>query len=276
MLRNRLGIPGVIAVIALVFAMIGGAWAAKGGVIITKLSQISPGVQKKLKGAKGPQGNPGPAGPAGPAGAAGPAGTDGLDGEKGATGAAGAPGTPGSKGATGATGPSGLAGATGPTGVDGAEGATGPTGSPWVPDNELPSGAKLTGSWSMGAIALEGTTNNPAFPFRIPISFSIPLAAGLPSTNAHWLKEGESGGEDCPGSAADPEAKAGHLCVYTTDESEQWNGELPLTNWSSIGGITKAGAPGTEAGVSTAGAFLNAYIFGENAYAFGTWAVKAP
>jgi uncharacterized protein YneF (UPF0154 family) len=46
--RNRLGVPGLLAVIALVFAMAGGAYAAK-RVIITKLNQISPKVQKQLQ-----------------------------------------------------------------------------------------------------------------------------------------------------------------------------------------------------------------------------------
>lgn len=138
-MRNRLGIPGVIAVVALVFAMAGGAWAAK-GVIITKLSQIKPSVQKQLKGATGPAGQPGPAGPVGPAG---PTGAKGAAGVAGATGPTGLQGLKGATGGTGPTGPEGVAGATGPSG---------PEGSPWTVDGTLPSGEAETGAWKFARL----------------------------------------------------------------------------------------------------------------------------
>lgn len=267
LLRNRLGIPGVIAIIALVFAMVGGAWAAK-KYVITSTKQIKPSVLKQLKGAKGDKGDTGSAGPAGPAGAQGPAGKDG------AAGAAGPAGPTGPAGSAGATGPTGAKGATGATGATGTTGATGPTGSPWPVDNELPSGATLTGAWSFGAYAMEGITNSPFSPYRIPISFPIKLPSELGVEQVHFLKDGESGGENCPGTEAAPTAKAGHLCIYTATETERWNGEPPLTNWAPVG-IFKASLP-TEAGASTAGATLNVVIFGENEEAMGTWAVTAP
>ncbi|MGH2879601.1 MAG: hypothetical protein ACRDK4_08360, partial [Solirubrobacteraceae bacterium] len=58
--------------LALVFAMTGGAYAAK-KYLITNTKQISPKVLKQLKGAKGP------AGPAGPEGKAGAPGSPGKD-----------------------------------------------------------------------------------------------------------------------------------------------------------------------------------------------------
>lgn len=134
LLRNRLGVPGVIAIIALVFAMVGGAWAAKGGVIIKKLSQIAPSVQKQLKGKEGP------AGPAGKDGAAGPAGP------------AGAAGPIGSKGDTGAKG---------------LQGEQGLQGEPWTPDNRLPEGATLTGVWS-GRLGAAGSVSVP-ISFSLPL-----------------------------------------------------------------------------------------------------------
>ena len=78
-LRNRFGIPGVISVIALVFAMFGGAYAA---------SNSSGGgkATASAKAKKGPKGPKGATGPAGPAGAAGPAGPAGPKGDAGATG----------------------------------------------------------------------------------------------------------------------------------------------------------------------------------------------
>ena len=67
-LRNRFGIPGVISVIALVFAMFGGAYAA---------SNSSGGgkATASAKAKQGPRGKTGKTGPAGPAGPAGPVGT---------------------------------------------------------------------------------------------------------------------------------------------------------------------------------------------------------
>ena len=110
LLRNRFGIPGIISVIALVFAMSGGAFAAKdylGG---------DATASKAKKGKKGPRGKRGPRGPAG---------ANGTNGEKGAA------GSPGAKGATGETG------------------ATGDTGSPWTAGGTLPSGETETGSWGL-------------------------------------------------------------------------------------------------------------------------------
>ena len=110
--RLRLSPATVIAGLALVFAMTGGAYAAK-KYLITSTKQISPSVLKQLQGKAGAAGAPGAAGAQGAQGPAGPAGPAGLrvrvapkakpvppalKGEKGATGAAGA------KGATGATG----------------------------------------------------------------------------------------------------------------------------------------------------------------------------
>jgi hypothetical protein len=97
-LRTRFGAPGVLAVVALIFAMTGGAWAAK-KYVITSTKQIKPSVLTQLKGVAGATG------PQGPAGAS---GKDGAKGETGATGAPGAPGAPGPAGPTGTTLPSGM------------------------------------------------------------------------------------------------------------------------------------------------------------------------
>ena len=70
-LRKRLHLtPGtVIATLALVFAMTGGAYAA-GKYVITSTKQISPKVLKSLKGATGKAGATGATGATGPAGSA--------------------------------------------------------------------------------------------------------------------------------------------------------------------------------------------------------------
>lgn len=78
----RVGPAGVIAVIALVFAMAGGAWAAK-KYVITSTSQIKPSVLKSLQGKNGAAGAQGPAGQAGANGKDGVNGKDGAEGEEG-------------------------------------------------------------------------------------------------------------------------------------------------------------------------------------------------
>jgi hypothetical protein len=96
-IRNRVTPSTVIATVALVFAMTGGAYAAN-KYLITSTKQISPKVLKvlkALKGSSGANGVAGAAGPGGPGGPQGPAGAGGPAGAKGATGAAGKDGKTG-------------------------------------------------------------------------------------------------------------------------------------------------------------------------------------
>jgi hypothetical protein len=75
--RRHLNYANVVATLALVFAMSGGALAAK-HYLINSTKQIKPSVLKSLKGntgKTGPGGPAGSAGPAGPGGSAGPAGS---------------------------------------------------------------------------------------------------------------------------------------------------------------------------------------------------------
>ena len=179
-LRTRFGAPGVIAVIALVFAMLGGAYAAqsrhhkKSGVIITKLNQIKPSVQKQLKGQAGAQGPQGPKGDSG---------------SKGADGAAGSPGGAGAAGKSVVVGsftaeeeelgepagePCNLNGGT-EVEVEGSGIVKFVcNGSPWTAGGTLPGGATETGAWNMKMAAGSGEAS---------ISFPIPLAAGLAFTS---------------------------------------------------------------------------------------------
>lgn len=87
-IRKRLTYANVVATLALVFAMSGGALAAS-NYLITSTKQISPKVIKKLKGRAG---KAGPAGPAGPTGKEGPPGKEGAAGKEGPPGKEGAPG----------------------------------------------------------------------------------------------------------------------------------------------------------------------------------------
>jgi Collagen triple helix repeat (20 copies) len=145
----------VVAIVAVILALTGGAFAA--GKLIDgsqiqngsiPASKLTASAQKQLqgeegpkgpKGAKGATGDTGAVGPQGPKGdvgaqgAAGPKGDTGEQGPKGDTGAAGPAGPKGDTGAQGAVGPKGDAGAQGPIGPAGAQGtpgAAGPQGEP--------------------------------------------------------------------------------------------------------------------------------------------------
>src|SRR3981189_1980862 len=72
-IRRHLSYANVTATLALVFAMSGGALAAK-HYLINSTGQINPNVLKKLRGRTGLRGIPGVEGPTGPAGPAGPGG----------------------------------------------------------------------------------------------------------------------------------------------------------------------------------------------------------
>ncbi len=82
---KRVSPATVLAVVALVFAMTGGAIAAK-KYLITSTNQISPAVLKKLTGKPGPAGPTGAAGQAGAKGTNGSNGTNGTNGKDGETG----------------------------------------------------------------------------------------------------------------------------------------------------------------------------------------------
>ena len=98
----------VVATFALLFAMSGGALAAK-HYLVSSTSQISPKVLKELKGK---------------AGATGPAGPAGAPGEKGGQGAPGASGANGTAGPKGDQGVPGLEGEKGPEGPEGGTSAS--------------------------------------------------------------------------------------------------------------------------------------------------------
>jgi hypothetical protein len=248
--KNRFGIPGVISVFALVFAMLGGAYAAS-----NDSGNATASAKKTKKAKKGPRGPRGPQGPAGPAGPQGPAGetgapgakgAQGAQGEKGATGAEGAQGPAGAKGATGATGPTGAAGAAG---AAGAIGPTGPEGSPWTAGGTLPSGQTETGYWSFGSRTTSG------FEY-IPISFPIPLTA-KPKVVYVGVGQEKAG---CSGSAAEPAADPGNLCVY----------EFEVTNTAKV----TVSQPAPTVGATLI--FGNAGTEEEQASAVGSFAVTAP
>ena len=243
--KSRFGAPGVISVIALLFAMIGGAYAASDNSGSDKASASA----KAKKGPRGPRGPRGPVGPAGPQGPAGPAG------------AAGAKGAAGAQGERGATGPAGPAGSQG---TPGATGATGPEGSPWSAGGTLPSGETETGTWAF-VIGPEEPTLGFAVG-KAPISFSIPVPGPgkVGALSAHRLKQGEEETVECPGTYLEPKAEPGHLCVYTLVELD-------------AGPSVEVDLPSNPGSWDIqAGAFVQSFEGEPGGFAQGSWAVTAP
>jgi hypothetical protein len=219
-IRSRLNAMSLVAVLALVFAMTGGAYAAN-KYLITSTKQIKPSVLKQLQGKAGVSGAQGPAGPGG------------------------ATGPGGAQGPAGPQGPAGLPGKNGENGKPGKE------GSPWTAGGTLPSGKTETGAWA--ANPAEGAEQ------VIPMSFGLPLAAELESGKVHIAPNAE-----CPGTAKEPKANPGNLCVYT---GEDLGGHVELTS------ILKPYA--IESGAGTAGAILATKGAGTPPVAWGTWALTA-
>jgi hypothetical protein len=267
-IRRRLHLSPamVIAGLALVFAMTGGAYAAK-KYLITSTKQISPSVLKSLQGKAGVAGAPGAAGVQGAQGPAGPGGPAGSGGAKGET---GPEGKEGKQGSAGTTGPKGAA------------------GNPWTAGGTLPSKATETGAWSFGHVP----AGTPTTFYRVPISFPIPLSEGLSGAGCetveptpqphvaetcrvHFIdaagKEAVKQGEEvvstaCTGSVSSPTAAAGNLCVYTTK----------LTNAESFSNsIKSADDEEEERGTASAGAYIKFDEAEEGSQGWGTWAVTA-
>jgi hypothetical protein len=257
-IRRRLCYANVVATLALVFAMSGGALAA-GHYLLTSTSQVSP---KVLKALKGKNGAPGPAGAAG---------TQGPKGETGATATAGA------------TGAKGEPGPKGEPGTPGAPGAAGKEGSPWTAGGTLPSGKSETGAWTdAGAPETIDTSK------MVLASFAIPLPAP-PTIYVIGIEEGQGeakenkrakkGNEerklkgepelpltipaDCNGNVTKPGAASGDLCVFVKSEE----------NVNVIGLGLPEGKLITTAGVVTN--LSSSENSGSEFSIEGTWAVTA-
>jgi hypothetical protein len=196
-----------VAVIALVMALVGGAYAA-GGLTKSQEKQVKK-IAKKYAGKPGAPGAPG------------------------ASGTKGDPGTPGASGSPGASvtatefeeeagpcaeGGSEFKAATGTTyACNGKNGKTGFT-------ETLPSGKTEKGDW-----VLAGTAAGEFQHFGAPVSFNIPLST---APTAHYIRttgmepfwdaaaeeEKERTQSACPGNAAEPKATTGNLCVYASAE----------------------------------------------------------
>ncbi len=241
-IHSKLGTAGlVVAIVALVAALGGGAYAAQQGLNGKQKKEVKK-IAKKFAGKNGAPGATGPQGPKGDTGAAGAAGKDGTNGTNGAPGQSvtGAPIATG--GACGTqTGVKYTLGATATNVCNGESGFT----------ETLPSGETETGTWALGPF------DKSAF---VPLTFNIPLET---APTFHFVNaEGEeiSGeepyheAENCTGTAEDPTAPPGDLCIYGYVEEGE-------------------GATGNAQTFTSGAAFL--YSITEGQVSFGTFAVTA-
>lgn len=256
-LHQRFGTAGlVVAVVALVIALAGTAFAA---------AKLNPTQKKEVKkiakeeAKKYANSNPGPKGDTGATGPQGPKGDKGDTGEQGKQGEKGANGTNGTNGKNVVVNTEAKGGNCTEGGVnvevEGSgtkkyvcNGLTGFT-------ETLPTGKTETGAWAAGGSKVSGGGH------AIGLSFNIPTAtAPIP----HILKEEFPTGataeekENCPGTALEPKAKSGHLCIYILQ-----NFGLDEENMATIPGNT----------AYKWGAILNVSTLGEGAQGNGSYAV---
>ena len=217
-LKEPFGKAGlIVALFALVFALVGGAYAASGGNPLASASKSKHNKKSKSKrGPRGKQGKPGKNGADGAPGAQGPAGPQGLPG---ANGNDGQNGNDGNDGTNGNDGKSVIVANEFPAGCPEENGVAyeieGSSEENVVCDGEtgftetLPTGKTETGVFS-GALGAAGSVS-------VPVSFNIPLANAPASV---YVKPGEDkSASGCPKPAdwvnpAIPEAAEGKICFY--------------------------------------------------------------
>lgn len=241
MFRRR---PSPALVVAIVALFVAGGGTAMAIQQITsaeiknrtiKLKDLSPKARSALQGATGPQGPRGPRGPAGPKGDKGEKGDKGDKGEK---------------GDTGPQGPSGLSGGS------------------------IPSGITVTGAW--GGRYVNALAGNQTNSYLLPYSFPLPAPDALTDGQVNFgaTTPGPVGDADsqCTGSAANPTAPPGKVCIYVNNGTRD-NSTLTGFKLTAAGGSTNADRYGFEVRV------VNSSPGGTNGgtlRAEGTWAYTAP
>ena len=258
-IHSKLGTAGfVVAIVALVAALGGGAYAAQqAGLNGKQKKQVKSIANSEAK--KYANSNPGPTGAQGPQGITGPQGSKGDAGNPGSNGSDGSDGSDGQSvtvtneppGANCTSGGKKLVSASGTTYV--CNGETGFT-------DTLPAGKTETGTWAIGP---KDKTS------WIPLSFNIPLeeapesiyyvnAAGEEVTDFFG---GRQPAANCLGDFENPTAPAGAVCVYAETE---------------IGvGAEFEGSRPSDPNLYVSGAVFGYSLTAENKEAWGSWAVTA-
>jgi hypothetical protein len=147
-------------------------------------------------------------------------------------------------------GPAGPAGATGPPGSQGVPGPAGP-----FPSGNAPSGITIRGNYALGSETTTGFAwDNVTFGFQFSAAPAVEWhAAGAPATT------------NCPGTAANPQATAGFLCVYegVGDNIGSRHVFNPITG---AGDTANRWGAGLDAQPSAAARW----------FSYGTWAATSP
>lgn len=121
----------------------------------------------------------------------------------------------------------------------------------------LPAGKTESGAWSLNASKASAAFGTYAF---APISFTIPLKAGLDASHIHF-QGGANFSTTCHGNAEHPQADSGNLCVYSG-----------LSENVTFEGITSLAFSGSNE-ANASGALLYFTVTGDEAVALGGWAV---
>jgi hypothetical protein len=185
----------------------------------------------------------------------------------------------GAQGPQGNTGPQGPQGGQGPAGPQGSTGLQGPAGP--FPEGDLPAGKTLRGtygltganSWNhehdshshpcsgaipsciVGPSGPSSTETQPAEPGFTGISYGFQLAA---TPVAHVVPLGQQPPAGCQGSAPNPGADQGHLCIFQAQTVRGDLSVLETTRWGAILRLDP-NAPGS----------------GLDAFSWGVWAVTS-
>lgn len=157
------------------------------------------------------------------------------------------------RGAQGEQGAQGPQGPQGVPGLQGVQGSTGPAGP--FPEGNLPPGKTIRGAFFLRSESDE--------PFATTaLSFGFRLAS---APVQHFVGQGAAAPPECPGTPTNPEAKAGHLCIYETLGSNR--GALNIFDpGANVPGSGREGVI-VEFAKSTAG---------DESHSYGTWAVTSP
>lgn len=248
-LREPFGKAGlIVAIVALIAALGGGAYAASGGLNGKQKKEVT-AIAKKYAGKNG---------------------TNGTNGAVGSNGTAGTNGSPGGAGAAGksveafeiaknlpACGGRGGAEYEVEGSGEAAEICNGAAGSPWTVGG-LPQGATETGVWTVSA---SPAIANGAGHIFVPISFSVPLSQAIPAFEGKVHFVPATGEGVCTGSVTEPTAPEGELCIYWTEMEG-----LTFQRTVALDGASANGA-------SKPGTVMIFKEIQEEAYAYGSWAV---
>ena len=272
-LKEPFGKAGlIVAVVALVAALVGGAYAANTSGKRHHKKKNNAGLNGKQKKevkkiAKGFQG-------AGPAGPQGPAGANGNDGQNGSNGAKGDKGD------------------TGNTGSQGKQGIQGEPGDPWSAGGIIPSGTDVYGTMNISISGEYYQSVMSSISFPLPVKEAKEQAAYV--LTASQLASNERGREEltptyfnscvveggnpdcvdtgCAGTADAPTAPPGQLCVYLKQEEGEFSQGVVMAEKDGEGAFTNSYGKYGTAIVPLEGSFSPEGSY----YGYGTWALNAP